>query len=105
MKLATWFKMIKSMILAGQLRGTHQLFHHQARGALVVPRDQSVGLVHGGRVDGEPVQDPDRIFFRIVEVQLHHLRVHIGGISGIIFPDSTTTTKVYLARSSSGFAL
>ena len=27
----------KSMILAGQLRGTHQLFHHQARGALVVP--------------------------------------------------------------------
>ena len=105
MKLATWFKMIKSMILAGQLRGTHQLFHHQARGALVVPRDQSVGLVHGGRVDGEPVQDPDRIFFRIVEVQLHHLRVHIGGVSGIIFPDSTTTTKVYLARSSSGFAL
>ena len=105
MKSATWFNIIKSMRLASQLRGTHQLFHHQAGGALVVPRDQSVGLVHGGRVDGEPVQDPDRVFLCIVEVQLHHLRVHIGGISGIILPDSTTKTTVYLARSSSGFAL
>ena len=30
---------------------------------------------------GKPVQDPNWIVFRIVEVELDHLCVHIGGVS------------------------
>ena len=83
----------KKRVLASQFRGAHQLLHHEACSALVIPWDQFVGLVHRGWVHGEPVEDPNWIVFRIMEVELDHLGVHIGGISAKITPFLLSTTR------------
>ena len=31
-------------------------------------------------MDGEPVEDPDRLVLLVVEVELHHLGVHVGRV-------------------------
>ena len=31
-------------------------------------------------MDGKPVEDPDRLVLLVVEVELHHLGVHVGRV-------------------------
>ena len=67
-------------------------------------------------MDGEPVEDPDRLVLLVVEVELHHLGVHVGRVPAktISSPHQKQEQNggeapqrqldVHLALSSSGFA-
>ena len=68
-------------------------------------------------MDGEPVEDPDRLVLLVVEVELHHLGVHVGRVPAKTMSSphqehqkqkggKATQRQLYvhLALSSSGFA-
>ena len=68
-------------------------------------------------MDGEPVEDPDRLVLLVVEVELHHLGVHVGRVPARTMSSPHQKHQkqkrveapqhqldVHLALSSSGFA-
>jgi hypothetical protein len=48
--------------------------------ALVVTRDQRVGVVHAGAMNSEPVEQTDRIAVGIIEAQQRHVLIGVVGI-------------------------
>ena len=50
-------------------------------------------------MDGEPVEDPDRLVLLVVEVELHHLGVHVGRVPARIISSPHQVSKSIKSKS------